>query len=58
MGFGNLLHNCGHYDEAITMYKKVVSLKPKFINAYVAICFIREYQRPNKKELDLMLKKL
>lgn len=48
MGYANLLCNSHCFDEAITNYKRAISLKPTITTAYIAIIFIRHYFRYNR----------
>lgn len=51
MGYANLLFNTNCIDEAITQYKRAISLKPTIAFAYIAIIFIRYYYRKDRREV-------
>ena len=48
IGYAHLLSNTGNFDKAITFYKKVIDLEPRFQAPYECIAMIYEYKRVQK----------
>lgn len=58
MGYANLYYHKIRYENAEKMYNKAISLRPKFVNAYVGIAMMHEFRRIYKPKAIEMAKKI